>query len=260
MKLGILTIATNRYLEYYSELVSSLFDNYSEVPEIEWYLFTDRVSDAIAIKQRHPNLKMTIIPIAGYGFPQATLYRYKIYAQHKEKLSADILMHLDADMLIRSNRFYELVSASVKKAPLCLVRHPGFYRPQGIQAVKFYASHPNFFLRDLLRIVKLGSLGDWETSKKSTAFVSRDKRNRYHCGGIWFGLNGSIKEMCDVLSSSVELDEKHGVMAKWHDESHLNKYSAQFRVNSLTPELCFDPSYPNLEDLDEIVRAVDKNA
>jgi hypothetical protein len=260
MRLGILTIATNKYLEYYSELVSSLIRNNSEGSEIEWYLFTDRVSDAMSIKQKYPTLKINIFPITGYTFPQATLYRYKIYAQHKDKLDADILMHLDADMLIKSNRFYKIVSDSVKEAPLCLVRHPGFYRPQGMKKIKFYASHPFIFLKDLLRIMKLGSLGDWETSKKSTAFVSRGKRDNYYCGGIWFGVNNSIKEMCDLLSKSVELDERNEVMAKWHDESHLNRYSAECSVKTLSPELCFDPSYTNLKNLDEIVRAVDKNA
>ena len=88
--------------------------------------------------------------------------------------------------------------------------------------------------------------------------IPRKYRKKYFCGGIWFGSNKAIKNMCSVLSQSIEKDLSKNIVALWHDESHLNQYSIHNDVNELSSEFCFDPTYPNLKGLRELVRAVDK--
>lgn len=74
------------------------------------------------------------------------------------------------------------------------------------------------------------------------------------------GQNAKFKEMVSDLNDSVSRDELNGVMATWHDESHLNKWATTNAHSTLSPSYCYDPSYPHLWSLGEIIRAVDKNA
>lgn len=258
MKLGILTIATNRYLEYFEDLVKSYIDVYPNSNNLEWYLFTNRVGDAKEITKKIP-VKVKVIEVPAYSFPEATLLRYKIYLDNAEQLESDLLMHLDADMLIKSGNFLNVVSNSAAREQMTLIKHPGFFRPHGISRLFFYTQNPRYLVIDLVMLIKFGGIGSWETNEKSRAFVSRKKRNLYFCGGIWFGYRSTVIKMCSELSAAVDQDIALELMAKWHDESHLNAFASRNKIVSLDPELCFEPKYPSLKGLTEIVRAVDKN-
>lgn len=260
MKLGIMTIATNRYIHYFEALIESFLDFYPSGKEIQWFLFTDQIHEASRIVENHKALNIIVIPIPSYQFPEATLYRYEIYNAHRDVLDSEILMHLDADMLIKSKTFIEKIFNCTDLEKISVVQHPGFYRPQGFELFHFYTTNLNFLVRDLRTKLKFGALGSWEKNKTSQAFVSRRNRRTYVCGGIWFGPNTAVKEMIESLAINVKKDEFKGLMAKWHDESHLNSYLTKNNVDVYPPELCFDPTYKNLAGLQEIVRAVDKNA
>jgi hypothetical protein len=260
MKLGIMTIATHRYIHYFEALIESFLDLYPSANEIQWFLFTDQIHEASRIVEKHKALKIIVIPIPGYQFPEATLYRYEIYNSHRDLLDSEILMHLDADMLIKSKTFLEKISNFTELKKISMVQHPGFYRPKGFQLFHFYLINPTFLARDLLTKLKFGGLGSWERNKTSQAYVSRRNRKTYVCGGIWFGPNAAVKEMIETLAINVKKDESRSIMAKWHDESHLNDFFTKNNIEVYPPELCFDPAYKNLAGLQEIVRAVDKNA
>ena len=260
MKLGIMTIATNRYIHYFEALIESFLELYPSGNEIQWFLFTDEIQEASRIVEKNKALKIIVIPIPGYQFPEATLYRYEIYNSHRDLLDSEILMHLDADMLIKSKTFLDKIYGFTGLENISMVQHPGFYRPKGFELFHFYLINPNFLFRDLLRKLKFGALGSWERNKASQAFVSRRNRKTHVCGGIWFGPKAAVKEMIETLAVNVKKDESRRIMAKWHDESHLNGFFTKNKVNVYSPELCFDPTYKNLAGLQEIVRAVDKNA
>jgi hypothetical protein len=65
-------------------------------------------------------------------------------------------------------------------------------------------------------------------------------------------------EMFTVRLMEVSEDKKIEVTAKWHDESHLNKWAAQKSINTHSPELCFDETYPQLKKLTPSIIAVRK--
>lgn len=259
MKIGILTIATNKYLEYFEGLLESFVHNYSGNHEIEWFVFTDRLDATKVLSKFNLPFDVKVLPIKGYIFPEASLFRYKIYTEHANILESEVLVHLDADMLIKSEGFLDKVVQASSVAALNFVYHPGFYRPSNLKLFKFYFLNPLFVIRDAKTIIKYGALGAWETNKTSSAFVPRKLREKYFCGGIWFGSNKSIKEMCSALSRNIEIDLLVNFVARWHDESHLNQFAIQNCVHELSSEFCFDPTYPNLKGLQEIVRAVDKS-
>jgi len=62
------------------------------------------------------------------------------------------------------------------------------------------------------------------------------------------------------LSARIEQDLSRNVIARFHDESHINWFAATYKINLLRPDLCFDSSYPNLKGIAPRILAVDKNS
>jgi hypothetical protein len=185
------------------------------------------------------------------------LLRYLIIDKFKEQYFEDILMHLDADMLICENfidsiRFDELIGG------IGLVSHPGFWRPRGVTRVRLYLRFPKRLLTDIQRVFLFGGLGTWETRKNSSAYVRRWDRRNYVCGGVWLGVRSNFSSLVSTCASNNELDLARGEMAIWHDESHLNWWAAQNEFTLLSPSYCFDPTYPQLASLPKLIQAVDK--
>jgi hypothetical protein len=97
-------------------------------------------------------------------------------------------------------------------------------------------------------------------SQESHAFVPRQKRKKYVCGGTWFGLREAFFSMTNDLARIEKADTEIGVIPKWHDESVLNSWLTSNHATLLPPSFCFYPQYPQLKGLEEFIRAVDKNA
>jgi hypothetical protein len=226
---------------------------------VTFHVFTDMVEEVSQFQKKYPNFKVVLHPIPSFGWPEASLYRYKIIGACASKLSEDILMHLDADMLVVSFETSDLDSTNWKGG-IALVAHPGFWRPEILQRIKLYTNYPGLLIRDFKMYLKNGGLGSWCTDAKSAAFVVRALRKNYVCGGTWFGTRKSFLRMVSELESSVNLDEGNQLMAKWHDESHLNKWASKNEYALLSPSFCYDPTYPQLKGLKEVIRAVDKSA
>lgn len=255
--LGVLTIATGNYYKYWEEMIRSAEVNYSGDLLVNFHVFTDQYMMASELKFKSPHLNVIPHQIENLGWPEATLQRYKIISNYSECFTEDFLLHLDADMLFMAP-LKVLFNELDYKNQMTLVRHPGFYRPQGFKLALFYFRNPSFIVRDLKAKITLGGLGSWETEKKSKAYVPRDLRIHYYCGATWFGPRTQVLKFCKDLGSNVDADKTIGVIARWHDESHLNQWAALNEFRSLPPKFCFDPMFPQLQHLEEIIRAVDK--
>ena len=75
--------------------------------------------------------------------------------------------------------------------------------------------------------------GTWEENRNSRAYVGPLKRHKYVHGAVWLGKKESVLQMCELLSSQVEDDLQKNLIAIWHDESHLNHFSANSKVGYL---------------------------
>jgi hypothetical protein len=255
--LGVLTIATRQYFKYWEQMIRSAEENFSNEIIINFHVFTDQYNSALEIALTSPYLNVIPHQIDDLGWPEATLKRYEIITNHKESYSEDYLLHLDADMLFKAP-LSSLCSELEKQNIVSLVRHPGFYRPEGVRRILFYIGNPRFVPRDLKAKLSLGGIGAWETDIKSNAYVPRNLRSNYFCGATWFGPKAKVLDLCQNLSSNVDADRESGITAKWHDESHLNRWATINEFNALKPNFCFDPTFPQLQQLEEIIRAVDK--
>jgi hypothetical protein len=254
----IISIATNGYLKYWKQQVNSL-DSYVD-DSLPWvvYIFTDDVRGAKEHAKKLKNLEVRVVETPSFKWPEATLIRYHLIASLKQSIAAnDLIIYLDADMQavskLKLQEFLESCDGQV-----CLVRHPGFFRPRGFSLFQLYLRRPKLLVGDALTVLKFGSLGAWEVRISSSAFVNRPKRQTYYCGGIWWGPAQKILELSETLSMRVDLDKIRGIIAKWHDESHLNWWASTNLHAVESPKYCYATGYPWLSTLRPKVIAVEK--
>ena len=84
--------------------------------------------------------------------------------------------------------------------------------------------------------------GAFETDIKSRAHVTEsDDTTMYWQGCLWGGKIPEVCAMIDELMERTNLDLKDGIVAKWHDESHINKYFIENKdkVHTLGPQYAF---------------------
>ena len=227
--------------------------------KITFLVFTDNPEAAEKFARSLSNTSVKVFEIPPYKWPEATLLRYQIFESHMDELNFDILMHLDADMLFASSP-WDRIRKQLISSSICLVEHPGFWRPMGKRRIFLYLSNPLLRLRDLRLKLKIGGIGAWEIRRISSAYVEKNLRRTYVCGGTWFGLNVPVVDLLKTLAENVRLDLDKKIIAVWHDESHLNKWSAENLHSFENPELCFDETYPQLKQLSPTIVAVRKLA
>ena len=255
--LGVISIATGeKYREYWFELIQSFKETCSDFGEINFYLLTD---DPISAREfaNGIGMQLTAFEIPSYGWPEATLFRYREILLQKDSFEEDILMYLDADMLVIKD-FIPTLNSKFWEEGIALVAHPGYWRPSGIELFRYFLKDPINLAIDCIHYMRTGALGTWETRKNYSAFVPRQMRNTYVCGGTWMGIRLQFLAMVKNCSDSVNKDLDIGLIAKWHDESHLNKWFSENHATVLSPSYCFDPTYTNLRSLPEYIRAVRK--
>lgn len=238
--------ATGPYLAYAEGLAKSISANWVGVGELRFVVFTDRVREVDWILG--PSVKTLAIPVRGRQWPDSSMRRFEDYVLHADDLTADVLVFLDADMLVMAPPEDSLRDALHHEGITC-VAHPGFYRPSVPARIGL-----------LGRPVGARERGSWENRPESLAYVPAEDQDVYVCGGVWLGGRREALALCAELAVRIELDSLSGITAVWHDESHLNWWVAHHEAQVLTPEYCFVPGYPQIQGLTPRIVALDKPA
>jgi len=214
MKICILTIATNKYIQFVERLLDNIEENFLNGHEIQCLLFTDHeveTSDNVRVCQ-----------IDHEPWPMPTLKRYNYFVKEKEFISQfDYCFYFDVDMGIVDNVGDEVLS------DLVATMHP--YQ-------SFYPKEER----------------SYDRNEKSLAYVPVGEEGElYYAGGFNGGSTKRFLEMAEVLAYRVTKDLENGVIALWHDESQMNRYLIDNPPTlSLTPSYCFaeehmgNPNYP----------------
>ena len=258
LTIGVMSVATNLYLDYWKTMVQSAETVSNIEDQVTFFVFTDNPSEVRSFSQSLKNVKVTVFEIPPFGWPEATLLRYQVFESQMDQMNTEILMHLDADMLFSGNP-WSRIKKNLVTENVCLVLHPGFWRPTGCGRFALYLRHPLLAYRDVRITFKQGGLGAWESDRKSKAFVIRKDRKGYFCGGTWFGRRTAINNLLTKLAKQVSDDLENNYIAKWHDESHINRWATENKHGIENPELCFDETYPQIRGLKPTIIAVRKN-
>lgn len=230
--IGILLIATRKYKVFIKPLLEQIDKFFLPKEELTIFLFTD---EEFVYNEHDYDFTVRQRRIPPYKFPEATIYRYKTFDKHSEDLKeCSHLFYLDVDMEIVAP-----IGSEFLVDGLLAVKHPGTY------ATDRWGS-PN-------------------TSEESTAWFPAVYRKHYGCGGVNGGKAEHFLEMCKVLAENIEEDERNGVMAEWHDETHANKYWSYIKpelVTMLSPSYCIPGKYKEawgLAEFESKIVAIDKD-
>lgn len=247
---GILMVATNNYIERWKDTALDLEENsFKQVSDVVIHLYTNREEEAARFAKSYlSRIKLVIHKIEGWGWPEATLLRYRFFFETETQLEQEFLLYLDSDMRVMGD-VGKIVLSLREFDGIGVVSHPGFFRPKGIKKLKLYFASPIFILRDIkIAIQSSRNLGAWEKNACSTAYVERSSRESYVHGAIWFGYRDNLLDMCRTLSARIQIDLGYGYIATWHDESHLNWFIARNAHKIFDNRLSWVENYENLRN------------
>lgn len=233
MKVGIIFIGTSKYLNFLPSWYESVEEKFLPETEKTVFVFTDGdLEDA-------PD-NVSVYKVPHKPWPHATLKRFEFMLMAREELAKmDWVVYLDGDMQVK-----ETVNVSEI----------------------FSESHELFGVHHPCHFAKMPPHDKWpgafDNNPLSSAFVEEYQyRNIYYQACFWGGRTGSFLKLCDQLSSNIQDDEDRNVLAKWHDESHLNKYFLEHweDVNVLHPQYAFPEVFKSYLDYEPKIMHLAKN-
>ena len=242
--ISIFVIATNAYVKFALNLIQSSSKWADAGTPLQFLLLTDSEIDEQQFAHHGKTITVNPFQIPSYGWPEATLMRFHLMADHWEHVTGQIVMYLDADTEIVSPLIFadifELSSASTSN---------------GVTPV----FHPGYFNRSRLHnAISRTPLGPWENRKNSTAYVPFRSRRNYVCGGVIWGLRESFFQLCVNIKAKVDLDLQQNIVAKHNDESHLNHWFVSHPTLAATPEWAYASGYSNLVGLVPRIEVIHK--
>ena len=184
-KIGLLIIATNKYIDFLQNLITSADKYFLNLEEVEYFIFSNKDISIIS------NRKINKINIEHKEWPWMTLGRYEIFYSNKSILEKmDYLYYIDVDMLFVNDVGNEILSDRVA------TQHPGYY----------------------------GARGTPEYRSESLAYVHQFEEMQYFAGGFNGGSSSEYLKMSETLSKNIYQDFLNNIISIWHDESHMNRY------------------------------------
>lgn len=211
MRIGILYICTGKYNQFFSGFYESSEKYFlRNQAQKHYFVFTDDMQLSNAGN-------VTLIKKECKGFPFDSLFRFEMFFEKKKELqNFDYLFFFNSNTL-----FLQPVNEEIlpKEQDNFLVgaRWPGKRKP---------FNHPMFF--------------PYERRKISSAYIEPFKKSHiYFMGGINGGRAKEYIEMIETLAENIQSDLKKGIVAKVHDESHINKYFREHNCKTLTNEYCW---------------------
>ncbi len=191
--IAILYIGIGDYICFWDDFYNTFERNFLLECKKEYYVFTDRVS---LFSNRVESVHL--IEQQNLGWPGNTLYRFDMFLKVKDMIKdVGYIFFFNANYLC--NKQVEAKEFGNFSKPLLFVKHPGFF---GLK---------NYYF-------------NYDRNKKSLAYVPYGKGVYYVQGCLMGGQPQAFFDMCEELSKNIHRDDENGIMAEWHDESHINRY------------------------------------
>jgi histo-blood group ABO system transferase len=191
-KIVLHLIATGKYERFLQGIIESARNHFLNQHQLKFVVYTD--CDHIL---NSDDLDVITIRIEHEAWPGPTLKRFHFFSLAEEIIkSSDFSFYIDVDSkFIREVDFDDLGISQDFKGNIGTL-HPGYY----------------------------GQSGTPERRPLSTAFISPVKRNSYFCGGFFGGSSDQFFQLIIANRQNIDTDLSNGIVAIWHDESHLNRY------------------------------------
>lgn len=204
MKIAILYICTGRYAQFFDGFYESAEKFLLPGMEKRYFVFTDQEQLTTA-----ENVELLIRPCR--GFPEDSLFRFDRFLEIKDKLKDyDYTFFFNANM-----RFVAPVGEELLEERLTAVLHPGYYDKPAWR-------YP------------------YERNKQSKAYIPAHEGNyHYYMGSLNGGRTADYLALAETCSRHIHEDWDKGIVACYHDESHLNHYLREHNCKPLSPAYAY---------------------
>lgn len=212
MKIAILYICTGKYNQFFEDFYESSERYFINSAKKHYFVFTDDLNIS-------NDSNVTVIEKKCEGFPLDSLMRFEMFLSIKEELkNYDYIYFFNSNMLFVDNITYDILPE--KDGEIAFVLNAGYYNKTPFR-------YP------------------YERNPRSEAFIPfRSKFNyKYVIGGVNGGKSKDYLKFCEVCHESIMKDHNKGIMAIYHDESHINKYYFENGGKALHPSYAYAEGY-----------------
>lgn len=190
MKITLNLIATNRYISFLDVICPSIEEFFFPGEEITVIVHTNL--DLPENLNLYKRISFIRNEIQHEPWPLTTLKRFEYFLSTKAKLSeSDYCFYVDVDSL-----FIKRISIDLPGCGMLGTIHPCLFQGSGTP----------------------------ERTPESKACIPIGSNSRYFCGGFFGGSSREFIKMSETILENIQDDLSRGVIAIWHDESHLNRY------------------------------------
>lgn len=204
MTIGILYVGIGRYIQFWDEFYTSCEKYFLPQAEKKYFVFTDHPLVA------PPNVK--VVFQEDLGWPGNTLFRFQMFLRQKEELEAfDFIYFFNGNTLFLDTISEKEIIPNESEGYLVAL---SWYIYDSVSNVKY----------------------PYERNHESTAYIPKGKGIHYYQGGLNGGRSKEYLELMERCNYQIIEDNKKGIVAISHDESHLNKYLLDKRIKVLNTE------------------------
>ncbi|MCH5293266.1 MAG: hypothetical protein J1E07_06005 [Treponema sp.] len=212
-KIGILYICTGQYSLFWSDFYRTFSDRFCNASELHFFVFSDREDMLLGGNDSAVHFKK----IDNQPWPLVTLLRFNIFLSvEPDLMEMDYLFFFNANMVCKEMVMEEEILPSPDER-LVFVRHPG------------YMNTGKIFM-------------PYDRNPHSSAYIPYNRGDLYVIGAVEGGEAAAFIALCRMLKDNIEKDLKQNIIAKWHDESHINHYvhtEAGKGCKILPPSYCY---------------------
>lgn len=195
IKVAVLSINIGNYIKYWKDFYLSAMKNFLPKADKHFFVFTDK--DAIDYQD---SSNVTLIKQEDLGWPGNTLMRYRMFCRIIDELKKfDYVFFANANLL--------------------------FFRPVGSEVLpRAELGETLVFVRRDNTYLRKSAL-PYEGNPLSKAFVNAEENTLYVRGGLNGGTSEAFIKMSLILRDNIDYDMENGIIAIWHDESHITRYA-----------------------------------
>lgn len=188
MTVLIFIIATGKYIKFFPKLKKTIQQYFLVDNKKIFYVLTDH-----ELENETDVIYEKTFPLP---WPLPSLLRFHLFSHSKLPDNVDLIYYFDVDTYLVDYVGEEVIPNGEDK--LSVVSHP------------YNLLDPNY--------------NSFETNRQSIAFIENWKDYTYIHASFFGGYKNNFLSMCEDVKKLIDVDLKHNIIAKWYDESYLNKY------------------------------------
>lgn len=207
MKVAVLYIGIGKYIDFWKGFYVSCEEHFLKNVRKDYFVFSD-AEHIFAEDEVHKIFQEDL------GWPGNSLMRYTFFMKILSELGKyDYIYFFNGNVLFLQDITEE--EFCPQDDSLLVIEH------------HYFVDKPN-------------EAFPYDRNEKSTAYIPFGEGEHYVCGGINGGKAETFINFVKTLYYQIEEDNKNGIVALWHDESHVNRYILDHKkIKLLPPSYCY---------------------